>query len=123
MRKLALVFAAVFALAGCGEDVPAEISEQIAKVRNYAVQICGFLPTATSVHGMLVSQNPEITGLFALARAICDVAVSGETPPLGLLNMDPKECPKINGVCVEGSFIPGGGAGQEPSEDAPHDDQ
>ena len=102
--RVALVAALFLALAGCGTE--GKFDSQIAAVQAASAKICKFLPTAASVAAILTAGNPAVTGVAATAAAICAaVTVSNPVTLFGMGETKPKECPKVNGVCVEGEFI------------------
>jgi hypothetical protein len=89
---------------------------RIDEIREKAVAICGFAPTLSSVSQILA--NPGLTSAAAIAQAICDAVTA--KPPVGLYgNMYPQEtdCPKVNGVCVEGDFV------EKPKEEKPKEEK
>jgi len=93
---------AVLMLSSCGAN-------QVEQVRAYTVQICRFLPTVASVTAIINAANPNAAGAMHIATAIC-AAVSQEssiiwTPSIMPVQDAPKDCPKVNGVCVEGEFV------------------
>lgn len=104
MRRIALALLLLIPLAGCGSDPESSYADEIAKVQEYAQQICNFLPHAKSVAAMLTADNPVVTGAFAVATAICN-AVTGK--PMGLYSdrYTEETCPKVNGICIEGEFV------------------
>jgi hypothetical protein len=86
-------------LLGCGTG---SLDSQVKDVQAAAVKACGFLPTASSVAAILSAGNPAVTGVTAVATAIC-AAVTKVAPQARGLE---QECPRVNGVCVEGEFVP-----------------
>ena len=93
-------------LLGCGTG---SLDSQVKDVQAAAVKACGFLPTASSVAAILSAGNPAVTGVTAVATAICAAvtkvcaAVTKVAPQARGLE---QECPRVNGVCVEGEFVP-----------------
>lgn len=93
MLALAL---AVAALSGCSKPEEGE-GDAVAKVRALTEKICAFLPTASSVAAMLAANNPAVSGVTAIANAICEAVSRKSMAP-------DAACPMVNGVCVEGDF-------------------
>lgn len=107
MRKLLLSSALAVSLAGCGVLFPSNEGEDANTVIEYAVQLCSFRPALESVQAILAAQNPLVTGAFNVALAICTAVSPSKSQ--GLLDVQPaspEDCPKVNGVCVEGEFVP-----------------
>ena len=94
-------------------------SDQVTQIRSYSVQICNFLPSIESVIAIVNAPNPAVTGAFAIAKAICQAVTGGSETSEGeagvlFIQDKPKEeekpredCPKVNDVCVEGTFVDG----------------
>lgn len=78
------------------------LEDEVEKVREITVGLCGFLPTVESVTQMLQASNPIVSGVMAIARAICQ-AVSDEKPGVMLAIHKPR--PTVNGVNVEGDWV------------------
>jgi hypothetical protein len=81
---------------------------RVRQIQEKVVETCGFLPTATSVAGMLAAATgtagPVITGVLGIATAICQAVTAGSSmqtlvgaAPLGT----------VNGVPIEGDFVGG----------------
>lgn len=76
--------------------------DRVKKIQELVVVGCGFLPTATSVAGILAAPNPAVTGIIAVAVAICHAVKS---PPIqGLADLGVYG--EVNGVPIEGTFVP-----------------
>ena len=75
------------------------IEDEVEKVREITVGLCGFLPTVDSVTQMLQASNPIVRGVVNIAKAIC-AAVSSDTAR-GLV-MRPKT---VNGIKIEGEWV------------------
>lgn len=117
MKRLSVIAALAMAVlaAGCSETQ----QTQVQKVREFAVRLCGFLPSVNSVAAILAASNPQVSGTLAVATAICDAVAEKppvETPavhrgslvwPTILIQVQdkPKDCPQVNGVCVDGEWI------------------
>lgn len=73
---------------------------RIKQIQDKVIASCGFLPTAASVAAMLAATNPTVTGVVAIAQAICQVATASRYPKLASVNSG-----TVNGVPVEGDWI------------------
>lgn len=102
MRKILLsgALAAGFILSGCattGTDQKAFIEQ----VRQAAVAVCGFLPTAQTVGSIILAGNPAFVTASAIANAICAAVTAPEVKALG-----PRRAPPVvAGVVIHGEFI------------------
>lgn len=90
------------ALASCSDSLAVKVKE----VQDKTVEICSYLPTAQSVVDIIKAGGPSTAVPFALATAICDAVVAWKmgdsaTDMQGIA----KPCPRVNGVCVEGTFV------------------
>lgn len=118
MKKFLTVSALIgtLALAGCGTmgttggTTPPVISTgdptldaQIQAAQAAAVKACGFLPTVTTITGILSTFVPGAAGPVAIgtqvAQAICD-AVAPKASAKRKLGS-----PTVNGVRIEGIFV------------------
>lgn len=73
--------------------------DEVKAIQEKVVEFCGFLPTATSVAAMV--QAGPITGVLAIATAICTVASGGT----GLSLVSTKPSGTVNGIKVEGQWV------------------
>lgn len=80
-------------------------TDEVKSVQEKVVALCGFLPTATSVAAMLGAPGAAITGVSAIATAICQ-AVSA-TRVVTLANLKSAGYGTVNGVPIEGDWIKG----------------
>lgn len=84
---------------------------KIAQIQATAVKICGFLPMAETVTGILAQGNPALITVSAVATSICRVVTKVPTPitTMGLASLSDVENPpvygEVNGVPVQGVFI------------------
>jgi hypothetical protein len=98
----------VLLLTGCSSKV----DDIIAQTKAY----CGFEPFAASVAAIIAAGAGGVAGgpagaaaagavvstVDGIAKEICKVEVAAKTAPK--VNALVSECPKVNGVCVEGKF-------------------
>ncbi len=113
MKRLAII-AFVPLLVSCGPTTPnidsGALAVAMAKVRGFTVQICNFIPDDSSLTQILTASNPIVEGAYRIAQAIC-AQVTETIPPLNPAQMgqerlgDGRQCPMVNGVCIEGRFI------------------
>jgi len=79
------------------------LSEKVKAIQDKAVQLCAYLPQATAVTAMLSAANPAVTSVGAVANAICTAITNWSSKRTeGTFTT---ECPRVNGVCVEGTFV------------------
>lgn len=104
MKHLALVMALV--LGGCatnsaGQPTVGGLTQTqiIAGAQQAAVGICGFLPTAATVVGILTAGNPAVATAEAIASAICAAVVPVKLARKGT------PLPTVAGVPVHGRFV------------------
>lgn len=103
MRKIVLVGLLAAGLTGCAWYE--NNKESVGQVVDYALELCKFRPKAESVLAMLSAPNPTVVGAFQIALAICAAVAPAQGQGLILTpTPDPEECPKVNGVCIEGTF-------------------
>jgi hypothetical protein len=100
MKKLAVAAVAgmCLMLSGCEGSA---LSDLVKQVQEKTVQLCQYLPETTAVTAMLSASNPTFVGVSAIANAICSAVVKWQEQPKNAIT---SECPKVNGVCVTGSF-------------------
>lgn len=99
-RPLTIIAASGFMLASCSSTSIADIVAQIAAVQKSAMQICGFLPYATTIANII---GKNITGLktsIEIAQSICDAM-----KPKSGAKLDSLSPPKLGDVQVEGEFV------------------
>lgn len=97
LTRAAFAAALLLTLVGCGGD-SASLADQVAAVQDATKKACSYLPTATSVAAILTADNPTVTGVSAVADAICVAMMSKTESLVGV-------CPQVNKVCIEGEFI------------------
>ena len=105
MRKFLLAAALALPLTSCGWYENHKDDVQL--VIDYAVQLCNFKPKVESVLAMVSAPNPTVVGAFQIAMAICTAITPSQSQ--GLMSVPPTDsddCPKVNGVCIEGDFVP-----------------
>lgn len=97
MKKLfaTAMLAASLALAGCGTT--SNTGDTVAQVQAIAKQVCGFLPTATTVLNIISGGNSYVQTAESVASAICS-AVTSKAALRGAV-------PTVNGVKVRGRFV------------------
>jgi hypothetical protein len=101
MRSLwGAALVAAFMLSGCGTTAQ-DRDAFIQAIREKAISICGFLPDAEVVAGIILAGNPAYMGLDAIARGICAAVTSPQTKALG-----PRRAPPmVAGVVIHGRFV------------------
>jgi hypothetical protein len=77
---------------------------RVKKVQELVVASCNFLPTAASVAAMLSASNPIVTGVVAIATAICQAVTAGRAQ--ALVGTVPT-WGSVNGIAIEGDFVEG----------------
>jgi hypothetical protein len=123
MSPLKIVIPCIIALSlpACGNSASAVVQ----KIQDKSVAICSFLPSAQSVLELVkATTNVDVN---VIAKAICDAvtawAAKGEPIPATpeLIEYNPisaapklilaveeekkEDCPRINGVCIAGTFV------------------
>lgn len=81
--------------------------DDVKAVQEAVVNLCGFLPTATSVAAMLSAGNPVVTGVMGIATAICQAVSAAQAQPGLALASFKVGYGTVNGVPIEGDFIKG----------------
>ena len=103
MKRL-LIVALVFFIGGCGVlDSGSSLADKVKAVQDEAVKLCAYLPTATSVSAIITAGDPTVVGISAVANAICTAMINWQTDQK-TVNSFATDCPRVNGVCVEGSY-------------------
>jgi hypothetical protein len=102
MKKLLLATALAGSLAACTPDQSAQTAAQIAQIRSTATQICGYLPTVSTVVSILGVFVPSV-GAFSdtatqIAGQICGAVTAKSARRGGGL-------PVVQGVAVHGKFV------------------
>lgn len=72
----------------------------VTQIQQLAAQVCGFLPTATSVAAIIAAAAGlpgAVTGIEGIANAICAQVTKPTTARRG--------APTVNGVLVSGTFV------------------
>ena len=102
MKKLLMTCLLAFGLGGCattGGTNP-DISAEIQKAQQIAVQVCGFLPAVETVSGILTTFIPGGAPANAIAsqvaNAICAAVTNKSVSLTG---------PMVNGVPVKGEWV------------------
>ncbi len=106
---LATALCSAVALGGCattttgGVTTTPDISAEIAQVQKIATQVCGFLPAASTVSGIIASFVPgaaPINGIATqVANAICGAVTAKSVKLKGAAR------PTVNGVAIYGNFV------------------
>ncbi len=97
---LVRAFLVVLLLAGCAGS---SLGDLVQQVQDKTVKLCQYLPDTIAVGAMLTASNPTFVGVSAIANAICSAVIRAQSQPK---NSVTSECPRVNGVCVSGSFQP-----------------
>ena len=100
MKRLLLV--GILLLAGC---TGTSLTDTVKQIQDETVKLCAYLPTANSVAAIVSAANPAVVGIGAVANAICTAMINWQTDQK-TINSFATECPKVNGVCIEGSYRP-----------------
>lgn len=123
MKKLLIVsvLMSTVALAGCastigtstGTTTPPPISTgdatldaEIQAAQAAAVKACGFLPTVSTITGILSTFVPATTGPVAIGTSIAQAICNAITPKAtAKRKLGPVSAPQVNGVPVEGIYV------------------
>ena len=97
MKKLFLIPLFSLALSGCA-TLP-QVTTTIGAVQQAAVIACGFLPTVSTVAGILSGGNAAVLTAEAIATAICSAVHPAQSGRLGARRMT------VNGVPIRGRFV------------------
>ena len=89
-------------LGGCTAEMT--LAEKVKAVQDKAVQLCSYLPTATSVGAIISAGNPAVVGVSAVANAICTAVINWKSTQ-ATQNSFATGCPKVENICVEGEFV------------------
>jgi hypothetical protein len=83
-----------------------QIDSKVIAVQELVKEGCNFLPTAQSIALMLAAADPTVTGVFAVAAAICNEVNKSVMADKAAPKAD-DNCPygKVNGVCIEGKRL------------------
>jgi hypothetical protein len=103
MRKTILAASLSLGLSGCAglqQDITAA-GPTIAAVQQVAVSLCGFLPTASTIAGILSGGSPLVSTAEAVASAIC----AAVTPASAGGTRLGASRPHVGGVPVHGRFV------------------
>ena len=95
-----LIFAGIILLGGC---TGTSLTDTVKAIQDETVKLCSYLPTVNSVSAIISAGNPAVIGVSAVANAICTAVINWKTAQ-ATPNSFATECPKVNGVCVEGEF-------------------
>lgn len=110
MRKFLIAACVGLSLAGCSATVPnggtgtapsplpAQVTNVIETAQAVATQVCGFVPTVSTITNILSLGNPALSTATAVAQAICS-AVSKRSAS----RSSPR--PNVQGIIVEGRFV------------------
>jgi hypothetical protein len=111
MRRVLLALALAASLSGCAalsQIFPTGTTGAniVLDTQNAAVAICGFLPTAETVAGIIATGNPILQTASTVANAIC-AAVAPKTPVTQSVRHTVRVAPvpTVSGVPVYGQFI------------------
>lgn len=99
-KPLILIAAAGFTLASCSTST-ADIAAQIAAIQKTAMQICNFLPYATTIADILGKNVAGLKTAGDVAKSICDAV----KPSAGAIRSNSVTLPKVADVPIEGEFI------------------
>lgn len=104
MRKfiVSTFLAGSLALAGCaGTTIPTLDPNVVSQVQTTAAQICGFLPTVTTVANViaaLVGAGNTVSTITSAAQGICNAVTTKSARRGGV-------APSFMGVAIQGKFI------------------
>ncbi len=93
-----LILAAALGLSACSSSAT-DIAAQIAAVQKTAMQVCGFLPYATTIAAIIGKNVAGLKDATDIAKSICDAI-----KPSGVKSASVNP-PKVADVPVEGEFI------------------
>ena len=79
--------------------------DDVKAVQDKVASLCGFLPTAASVAAMLGAPGAAVTGVTAIATAICQAVSAARAAPGLTLARFNTGYGQVNGVPIEGEFI------------------
>jgi len=88
------------ALTSCSDS----LSVTVQRVQDKTVEICSYMPTSQSVLDILKAGGPTTQVPFAIATAICDAVLQWQQANR-MKTAIAQDCPRVNGVCVEGTFV------------------
>lgn len=103
MRNIlaALALTGAVTLGGCAGTLPVlqdpTVQNTITNIQSLTASVCGFLPAAETVAGIL-STNPVVGTAEAIAETICGVVTKKGAQRGGAT-------PSVNGVPVKGHFV------------------
>lgn len=105
MRKITLIAVAAIislALGGCWGS-SATTDPRVGAIIEYVKTNCGWVVEAASVAAMLTAPNPAVApGVKTLGSAICSTLGSSQAQVQTFLGWgEDKNCPRVNGVCIE----------------------
>jgi hypothetical protein len=92
-----LILAAAIGLASCSTSP--DLAAQIAAVQKTAMQVCGFLPYATTIAAIIGKNVAGLKTAGDIAKSICDAIT-----PSGIKSASVNP-PKVADVPVEGEFV------------------
>lgn len=103
------VVAGVLAVAtlfgGCaGTTTVATVQSAVVKVQQAAIAACGYLPTATTVSGIIATLAPGVApaenAVLSIAQQICAAVTVSKTSLFAS-----RKAPTVNGIVVHGRFV------------------
>lgn len=100
MKRFLTIAALSLSLAGCNPD---QIDKSYEKVQAAAVKVCGFVPTISTVAGVLAA----LTGTTPAADVVklaADKICAAVTKP-SIQALESGYTPNVDGVPVEGYFV------------------
>ncbi len=113
MKKflLAAALSASVALGGCASTgtVPSsggttDISSQIAQAQQIAVQVCGYLPVASTVSALFSTFVPGSASGLSIAAQVAN-AICNAVAPTKSARLRGAAVPTVNGVPIVGRFV------------------
>lgn len=97
---LALCFMGIV-LGACSEPEPfvqPDGNVDVENVREAAGQLCGFIPTSSTVVGIVAAQQPRLSTVAEIAKAICDAITQPDGPGADI-------APAVAGIRIHGEPI------------------
>lgn len=97
---LSLLLLSACASSGTVSSSATTTNAQVEQVRKTAVQICGYLPLASTVVNIFASSNPLLTTSVGVAQAICNAVTNRP-----LADGPGDRTPRVGNVVVRGKFV------------------
>lgn len=101
-KQLPYALCLIAVLGGCAPDIP--LAEKVKAIQGKAVDLCAYLPTATSVAAVISAGNPATVSISAVANAICTAVINWKNSQ-GTTNSFAASCPKVGDICIQGEWV------------------